>query len=143
VKYIPGKIEAVNLDATGKEIGRTALQSATGNTILKLEAEKKQLRPNGQDLCFIELSLVGENGILKMNADTEISVQISGAGTLQGFGSAVPNTENSFISGIYTTYRGRALIAVRAGYEEGEIHVSVSTDGISEQTISIQVKGEE
>ena len=119
------------------------MQSATGNTILKLEAEKKQLRPNGQDLCFIELSLVGENGILKMNADTEISVQISGAGTLQGFGSAVPNTENSFISGIYTTYRGRALIAVRAGYEEGEIHVSVSTDGISEQTISIQVKGEE
>ena len=42
-----------------------------------------------------------------------------------------------------TTYRGRALIAVRAGYEEGEIHVSVSTDGISEQTIRIQVKGEE
>ena len=119
------------------------MQSAIGNTILKLEADKKQLRPNGQDLCFIELSLVGENGILKMNADTEINVRISGVGTLQGFGSAVPNTENSFISGIYTTYRGRALIAVRTGYEEGEIHVSVSADGISEQTINIQVKGEE
>ena len=88
-------------------------------------------------MCFIEVSLLGENGILKASADQTLTVQVEGAGTLQGFGSAVPNTDENFINGRYKTYHGRALIVVRAGYETGEIKVTVKGEGLKLSLIHI------
>lgn len=67
------------------------------------------------------------------------AVVVSGAGSLQGFGSAVPNTENGFCTGTYATYHGRALIAVRAGYQAGEATVTVKAEGLEPAEISVRV----
>lgn len=140
VSYEPGTLGVVALDENGKETGRSALKSAVGKTVIRLRADKKILHPDGQELCFIELRLSGENGITKSGADRKVSVEVSGAGTLQGFGSAVPNTDNSFLSGTYSTHYGKALIAVRAGYKEGDITVTVKAGGLETRTLAIQVR---
>ncbi len=81
---------------------------------IMLHADKKTLYADGQEICFIELRLAGENGITKSSVDRKVSVEVSGVGTLQGFGSSVSNTDDSFLSGMYSIYYGKALIAVRA-----------------------------
>lgn len=43
---------------------------------------------NGQDLCFLNIDLVGENGITKSSVDQVLKVEVTGAGCLQGYGSA-------------------------------------------------------
>ena len=140
VSYEPGILGVVALDENGKETGRSALKSAVGKTVIKLRADKKTLQADGQELCFIELRLSGENGVTKSSADRKVSVEVSGAGTLQGFGSAVPNTDDSFLSGTYSTYYGKALIAVRAGYKEGDIMVTVKAEDLETRTLTIQVR---
>lgn len=142
VSYEPGTLGVVALDEKGKETGRSALKSAVGKTAVNLHADKKILHADGQELCFIELRLVGENGITKSSVDRKLSVEVSGAGTLQGFGSSVPNTDDSFLSGTYSTYYGKALIAVRAGYQEGDITVTVKAGGLETKTLKIQVRRE-
>ena len=141
IEYVPGTLSAIVYDENGKEIDRAELFSAIGKTMIQLACDKQKIRSNGQDLCFIEVSLIGENGIIKASADQMLTVQVEGSGVLQGFGSAVPNTNENFTDGRYRTYHGRALIAVRAGYEPGEIKVTVKGEGLRDRETKISVVG--
>lgn len=140
VTYIPGTLEAVVLDGNGKEVGHTKLKSAVGDTVIKLNADKDILYANGQDLCFIDLWLSDKNGIIKSSVDKDVQIEVSGDGTLQGFGSAVPNTENSFCSGTYSTYHGKALIVIRAGYKSGEVTITARAEHLESKKLTIQIK---
>ncbi len=139
VPYTPGKLIAITYDEKGKEVEKAELISATGKTSIELGCDRQTLQCNGQDLCFIEVKLVGENNMIKSSVDQYLTVCVEGAGILQGFGSAVPNTSDSFISGRYPTYYGRALIVVRAGYEPGEIKVTVRGEGLEDKEVHISV----
>ncbi len=140
VVYEPGTVKAVVYDAAGNKVGETALTTAKGATFLKVEAEKPVLKANGQDLCFLDISLVGLDGVVKVTEDKKLTISVEGAGTLQGFGSARPNMAETFVGTEHTTYYGRALAAVRAGMEKGEITVTVSGEGIALKTIKLTVE---
>lgn len=137
IAYQPGTLEAVALDTNGQEISRTSLLSAKGRTEIRLMPEKALLHANGQDLCFLEIDLVGENGITKSSVDQKLSVEVTGAGMLQGFGSARPNMAECFVEKTHTTYYGKALAIIRAGYTPGTIHVTVSGDKLEAQSVEL------
>ena len=140
VVYEPGQITAIAYDKAGKKIGASSLMTAKGDTKLSAVADKAVLKANGQDLSFIELKLVGQDGIVRSSVDQKLTVTVEGAGTLQGFGSARPHMAETFTGSEHTTYRGYALATVRAGYEAGEITVKISGEGLEEQTIMLKVK---
>jgi len=140
VVYEPGEIKAIAYDTTGSKVGESSLRSAMGETKVKLTPETTVLKADGQSLCFISIDLVGENDITKSSVDKTLKVSVEGAGTLQAFGSARPFTDESFVTGEYTTYRGKALAVVRAGYEKGKIEVTVSSDELPETKLSIDVE---
>ena len=85
--------------------------------------------------------LTDPDGVIKASDDRKITVQVTGAGTLQGLGSARPHMAENFVSETHTTYYGQALAAVRAGYEAGEILVTVSCEGLETQILTIPVRG--
>lgn len=60
VTYEPGELIAKCYDRQGREIGTAKLISATGKSNLKLTAEKNTLNSNGQDLCYVQVDLVGD-----------------------------------------------------------------------------------
>lgn len=142
VAYEPGKIMAIAYDASGWEIGRTVLESAVGETQITLRPEKTVLKANGQDLCFLDIDLQGENGVTRSASDQKLRVQVEGAGTLQAFGSARPNMAETFVSDAHTTYYGKALAVIRAGYDAGQIRVTVSGEGLETKELTIEVKAE-
>ncbi len=111
-KYAPGKIEAVAYDVSGKELSRSILESAAGKLHICAEPEKKKVKSG--EIVYVPVSIVGENGVVESNADDKINVTVAG-GELLAFGSANPRTEERFDAGIYTTYYGIALAAVRVG----------------------------
>ena len=69
-----------------------------------------------------------------------ISIEVSGAGTLQAFGSAKPNMGEDFHSRQHTTYYGKAQAVIRAGEKSGNILVKVSGEGLGTKEVSIHVK---
>ena len=143
VTYIPGEIKTVILDDNGKEIASKKLKSATGATSVAASADKTSLRANGQDLCFVDINLVGENAVLRSNDDAKVTVTINGPAILQGFGSARPCFTENYYSATHTTYRGHALAVIRAGYEPGEVTVTVSAKGLNEQKITMTILPDE
>lgn len=105
-KYAAGKLEAVAYGADGRELGRTVLSSAQKN--LHIETSVEQYG----DLRYVAISITDENGTVECNADEKLTVTVEN-GELLGFGSANPRTEETYQSGSFTTYYGRALAIVR------------------------------
>lgn len=131
-RYAPGKLEAVAYDASGREIGRSALESAR-EAKLQIAPEKRTAKPG--EVVYVPVT-IGDGHNAESNADRKLTVTVKN-GELLGFGSANPRTEERFDAGSYTTYYGRALAAVRVG-TLGIVTVSV-TDGERTETAEITV----
>ena len=59
---------------------------------------------------------------------------------LLGFGSGNPITDENYSKGQFTSYQGKALAVLRAGYEAGEAKLAVSAEGLGKSEICLQVK---
>lgn len=135
MKYMPGTLMAIAYDSSGKEISRNELVSATGKKSVSVVPEVKVAKAN--EVVYVNVAIVGENGIVESNADRELSVSVTG-GELLGFGSANPRTEERFDTGKYRTYYGKALAVIRVG-ESGTALVKVTDkDTVVKTEIAIQ-----
>ena len=85
---------------------------------------------------YVDISLVGENNIVESNADQQLSVAVEG-GTLLGFGSANPRTEEEFDTGSYETYYGKAQAMILLD-EKKQACLTISGKGLDDVVIQIQ-----
>lgn len=125
VTYQPGTLKAVSIDANGKEYEQT-LTSATGQVKVSIEPEKNSYKTG--ELAFVNIDLVGENGIVESKADRELTVTIEG-GELLGFGSQALITEASFHDGKYPTYYGQSQAIIRS-FKPGTVKIHVTGEGV-------------
>lgn len=133
-KYESGTLEAVAYDSMGKELGRYSLQSAAGEIGISVRPEEKEV--SSGEIVYVDISISGENGIVESNDDRTLSVQVKN-GELLAFGSANPCTTESYHTGSFTTYQGRAQAVVRVGSQgKTVIHVSDGKDTV-ETSITI------
>ena len=138
--YQPGELVAVGYSADGKELGRDILRTAGSDVTLKAKPEKTHLHADGQDLCYLNIELSDQNGEIAASKEAKVRVEVSGAGTLQGFGSANPYTQEGFDGNTHDTFYGRALAVIRAAKESGDITVTVSAEGFSPQKIILRAE---
>ncbi|NNN29184.1 glycoside hydrolase family 2 protein [Streptomyces sp. S3(2020)] len=127
IVYVPGELVAVAY-RDGVETGRTSLRWANGPVRLTAEADREVIRATGGDLAFVTLTLTDERGTCHTGADRLISVEVSGAGELIGFGSAAPSTEERFDTTERHTYEGRALAVLRPT-SSGKIRLTATAPG--------------
>ncbi|SOD98150.1 glycoside hydrolase family 2 TIM barrel-domain containing protein [Blastococcus haudaquaticus] len=112
VVYAPGELTAVARTA-GEETGRSTLRSAAGPIGLAAVADRDVVRADDTDLAHVALTLQDGAGVVALGVDREVTVTVEGPGVLQGFGSAAPATEESYLDDVHTTFDGRALAVVR------------------------------
>lgn len=125
-KYEQGTLVAIAYDAHGHETGRSYLTSATGKLRVSVAPEETVVSPG--DIVYVNVDIVGENGVVESNADAPVHITVDG-GELLAYGSANPCTEEQFHTGNYTTWYGRSLAVVRAG-TRGANHAAA--DGAAE-----------
>jgi beta-galactosidase len=98
--------------------------------------DRPEIRADRQDLSFIALSIVDDQGARIPCEDRMIHIEVSGAGHLAGIGNANPCTVESYGKPCCKAYEGRALAAVIAD-EAGEIRIKVWADGIPPREIAV------
>jgi hypothetical protein len=131
-KYASGTLKAVAYDQNGGMLSESELISATGKTRIAIKPAIKV-----GELVYVNIDLIGENGVTESNDDRKLTVTIEG-GKLLGFGSANPCTEEHFDSGSYTTFYGKALAVVQ-GTDIGELIIRVSGDRLEPVEAKINV----
>ena len=64
---------------------------------------------------------------------------MDGPGVLQGFGSAAPATEESYLDDVHTTFDGRALAVVRPT-GAGTITLTATADGCDPVSVTVDAR---
>ncbi|MDR1074514.1 MAG: hypothetical protein LBL45_12740 [Treponema sp.] len=106
-----------------------------GKISIRVRPEEAAVSVGG--IACIAVELVGENGVVECNADTKLAVSVKG-GELLAFGSANPRTAESYITGSFITYYGKAQAVVRA-HKAGLIRIAVNGDGLKSSFAEINV----
>jgi beta-galactosidase len=103
----------------GTIVARSELRSA-GPAHLRLTPED-ELHVEADDVTYVRAVLADADGVIDTAASDVIVVRIDGPATVVGFGSGAPSTGESFTDLVHSTYRGRALLALRSTGEHGPV----------------------
>ena len=139
ISYEPGELTAVSYEE-GRETGRFSLTTAKDTIRLCAQTDKTVLRADGEDLAFITVNLEDENGIPNLSVSRKIAVSVEGAGRLEAFGSADPQSLTSYDEAEWDTYDGYVTAVIRAGTEEGKIKVVFTSQSHEEQCVELEVR---
>lgn len=135
--YMPGVIMATAYYEDGIT-ENYCLCTAKDEVFLCMVPDKVKIRTD--DLVYVTIELRDESGELQTATDCKVCLKVEGAGSLQGFGSANPISEENFFDECRTTYYGRAVAVVRSGDASGLIRVTASAEGLEPVCVEIGVE---
>lgn len=137
VKYEPGILRAVSA-SHNQSMAAAVLRTPNVKTAqLRLTPDRTTLKADGQDLCYVLIELVDDQGRLIPETGRRIVLQPSPAQQLIGSGNAQPDDMQSFGSLTPTLFRGQAMAILRATKSPGNSLLKVTSNGLMEQTITI------
>ena len=129
--FEPGEVAAVSY-TDGREVSRAILATTGRPAQLKITPEKTAMKADGHDLIFVNIEVVDHQGNLVPDAEIPLTASLSGPALLSGFGTGNPVTEEDYTDRETKSYRGTATAILRAGYEPGQIVLTVSGEGLPE-----------
>lgn len=140
ITYQPGTLKAISR-LKGKKVMESEVKTAGTAYQLVAEADRKIIKADGEDLCFVKISLLDKNGILVPYANNELQFDISGAGTIAAL-------DNGFQADLQPysdkktrkAYNGLALAIIRPGTQKGDITLNVSAAGLKGATVKIKAQ---
>ena len=135
IPYEPGTLEAYAIyDDNERTYAR--MESACGALQLKLQTEKQQYIPG--ELIYVNVDIVGENGVTESMADEVLTCTVEG-GELLGFGSACPIPDGYYFrDGRYPSHYGKAQAIIR-GTQKGVVKLTVKGETLDSKTIIIKI----
>lgn len=135
--YEPGELTAVSF-RDGKEIHRTSLRTAGAECRIRARVDQEKVLT--EDLVYIEIEMTDLLGIPQRTRDLDLNVEIQGDGTMEGLGSADPQTTNQYQNHTWRTFEGRLLLAVRTGHSPGEITVTIRGEGCAAARLTVRTE---
>ena len=137
VTYQPGNLKAVALQ-NGRTVDSTQIETTGKATAIRLKADRKSISASTNDLAYISVELIDEDGNVVLNEDRILHITQIGDAEITA-GNANPTDTKSFRSLSPTTFRGRALIIVRPKGKTGAINLSVNGEKINSGEITISL----
>lgn len=139
--YQPGVLKAVALDANGKEIATRTLRTSGEPAGIRLSADKKQMLADGEDLTYVTLEIIDQEGNLVPDATIPVSVNVAGQGSLLAAATANLKDIEPKTSPRVTTYKGQAIIVVRSAKKAGKATISATSAELAKSAkVSVAVK---
>ncbi|MDN3706717.1 glycoside hydrolase family 2 TIM barrel-domain containing protein [Myroides ceti] len=139
VPYQAGELKATAY-SKGKEIGSRTLRSAGRPVAVRLTADRSEIRPDRNDLSFIKVEVVDQNGLLVPTDGIKFKFSLSGEGELAATGNGNPVDMESVNSTTVASWKGRAQAIIRPNGKKGLVTLKASADNISEGRIQILIK---
>lgn len=136
--YKKGSIKAVAYDENGSIIA-TDVQSSFGDAAsIMLTPDKYELKANGEDLIFIEISMEDMNGIPVANANNRVDVRVNGAGRLIGLDNGDSTDFDEYKGTSRRLFSGKLLAVIASKLTAGEVKVTVSSPGLPTKELQLQ-----
>ena len=128
VAYAPGTLLAEGIE-DGKVMETTLVKSAGEASDIRLVADRDTMDADGQDLSFILIECVDDEGNVVPTAEHLLTVSVEGSASLVALGNADIKEEDPYYDATHPLWNGRALAVVRNNGCSGKavLHVDMMT----------------
>jgi beta-galactosidase len=137
IPYKAGKVQAIGYK-NGKKVTEHFLQTAVTAVALRINANKKNIVADGEDILLFEISLVDKNGVVDPEAGNEITVNVSGGATLIGLDNGSQLDTTAFKSNTRKAFGGRLLVTVQATGKQGNVILKLRSPDLENATFTLK-----
>ncbi len=138
IPYEKGEITAAAYDESGREIARKTRRSFGDAVRITAAPDKETLQADGQDMIFVEIGAVDEQGNPVENARNRMHVEVSGAGRLIGLDNGDSADFDEFKGRSKRLFSGKLLAVIGSKKQAGEIQVKISSVGLSDFNLTLR-----
>ncbi len=139
VTFAKGTIKAVGRNK-GKEVVSEELKTAGEPAKIILSADKNAIANSWDDVSYVTATVVDANGVPCPMADKILTFTATGAGVVSATDNAALGNQEVFSSPVRHSYKGKAIGLIKANAPSGKITVKVTSPGLADGTITIEVK---
>ena len=130
----------VAYDAEGNAAEEKTVRTAGKASAIKLTPDRSTLKADGEDLCYINVSLTDKDGN-PVPADSRlVKVKVSGKGSFKAIANGDPTCLEPFHQPQMHLFSGQLTVLVQSGTEQGEITVEVSGKGIRKAQLTLRTE---
>ncbi len=137
VSYQPGELKAVAYNGD-TAVAISVLKTASEPIKIELRADRIAIKANGQDLSFITVELVDENGLTNPSTDNSVEFEITGPGKIIAVANSNPMSVESFQQSGRKAYKGKCLVIVKSDREAGDVVLTSKSKGLPDAQITIK-----
>lgn len=134
--YTPGTLEAVGYNR-GQEVSRTKIATPSEGTQLKLTPERGEILADANDLAYIGVALVDDEGRTDTTSDELVEFTVEGPGEIIAVGSSAPMSTESFTRPQRKLWRGECMVIVRPSGVAGKITLTARTSSGKTSALTI------
>lgn len=138
VKYEPGELKVVAFDDDGKLMAESKIFTAGTPHHIELEADRRVIDADGEDLSYITVSVVDKDGNVCPTATNEISCKVIGAGKFKAICNGDATSLDVFHDPVMNAFSGKLVVTVQATNKIGDITIHV--EGKKLQTGKMTIK---
>lgn len=140
VAYIPGELKAVAYDEYGKVVDVKSVKTAGNPCSIRLKADKMNVKTGGDDLVFIEASVVDKDGNPCPDAARPLFFKVTGAGSIAALCNGNPVDQTPFGSTYMKTFSGKLVAMIKGAVSPGDIKVQVISHGLEPCTLMLKAE---
>jgi beta-galactosidase len=138
VIYESGIVKVVAFDKNGKAVAEKEVKTAGKPHKIVLEADRKTIKSNGEDLSFVTVSVVDKNGIPCPTATNQLQFEVTGKGTFRAACNGDATSLELFHLPTMKLFSGKLVVLVKSTKEVGKIELKVSGKGLKKGIIELE-----
>jgi len=139
IPYQAGELKTIGY--TGKkQVNTSVLRTANKPSQIKLTADKSDIKADSQDLSYITIELLDEQGNRNPKSEDLVKFEVEGPGTIIGVGNANPISTESYQASERKAWQGRCLVIVKSEHQPGKITLKATSEGLKQASIEINAK---
>lgn len=138
VIYEPGNLKVVAFDKNGKAVAEKEVKTAGKPHKIILEADRKTIKSDGEDLSFVTVSVVDKKGIPCPTATNQLQFEVTGKGTYRAACNGDATSLELFHLPTMKLFSGKLIVLVKSTKEAGKIELKVSGKGLKKEIIELE-----
>lgn len=138
VKYEPGTVKVVAFDENGKAAEEKEIHTAGQPYQIVLDADRKKITADGEDISFVTVSVVDKNGVPCPTATNQLKFKVSGSGTYRAACNGDATSLELFHKDTMKLFSGKLVVLVQSSKTAGKIKLEVNGAGLKSSTLSLE-----
>ncbi len=141
VKYEPGEVRVVAYNAQGEPAAERTMRTAGAPAALKLEAERNVIAADGNDLCYVTVSMTDANGTLCPDADNQLTFSVKGkAAHYKAACNGDATSLEPFTANTMKLFHGQLVVVLQSTGRAGDATLTVTDDAGHTATLPLTAR---